>query len=74
MLEKFFSAPKSLRRLRGGISGPLGGDFIRICFAFFHSEARKVSRASSALNRMMVLPAGANFCKACSLMAKSASI
>ena len=22
MLEKFFSAPKSLRRLRGGISGP----------------------------------------------------
>jgi hypothetical protein len=22
MLEKFFSAPKTLRRLRGGISGP----------------------------------------------------
>jgi hypothetical protein len=52
----------------------LGGDFITICSAFSHSEARKVSRASSALNRVMVLPAGANFCKACSLIAKSASI
>ena len=40
----------------------------------FYSEARKVSRASPALNRVTVLPAGANFCKACSLMAKSASI
>jgi hypothetical protein len=40
----------------------------------FHSEARKVSRASPALNRVTVLPAGANFCKVCSLMAKSASI
>ena len=40
----------------------------------FHSEARKVSRVSVALNRVTVLPAGANFCKACSLMAKSASI
>jgi hypothetical protein len=33
----------------------------------FYSEAKKVSRASPALNRVTVLPTGANFCKACSL-------
>jgi len=33
----------------------------------FYSEAKKVSRALPALNRVTVLPTGANFCKACSL-------
>jgi hypothetical protein len=51
----------------------LGGDFIRI-YSAFYSEARKVNKASSALNRVIALLAGANFCKARSLMAMSASI
>ena len=50
----------------------LGGDFMGI-YSAFYSEARKVDKASSALNWMLVLSAGANFCKACSLIAMSAS-
>ena len=69
-LDRFSAPNPEYSKIRSTVGErALGGDFIRIWSAFFHSEARKVSRASSALNRMMVLPAGANFCKACYLMA-----
>jgi hypothetical protein len=70
-----FSAPNpEYDKIRSTVGErALGGDFIKI-YSAFYSEARKVNKASSALNRVIGLPAGANFCKARSLMAMSASI
>ena len=55
MLEKYFSAPKTLRRLRGGISGPhidaFADDLEREGYApakrrSIHSSRRPISAAS----------------------------
>ena len=61
--SKIKSGVESAKPLWAGISSQFA--------LHFHSDARKVSRVSVALNRVTVLPAGANFCKACSLNAAS---